>query len=697
MAVQIRWVNSQSSGNAGHDGTKMDPQVAWLTIQYGLNELAKLLAAKPADTGQLNIVSGTYKENLVMLKRHSKISVVGCDSHGIGIATGHPGNIFDSDYCEVRPRIDGGGSPGPVFDVEGATAVKLKCLTVLHGNAAENGGGIFATGSQLTVDSCCIRHNKAGKHGGGIAFDSCTNVELLTTLLLDNTTPMVADAAGGGVWINKTTTAKVDGTWFYANSSQDGGGLAVIECSDVTVSGACLIGTDDPGTGQAIFGTAPPELVTDPRNHADRGGGIFVQSNVKGLRIGAAGTGNTNKLTANYADRYGGAIAIVKSSVGVVIENNELLNSKAGVAGAAIGVADGFGGGVYVEQFDHSAPGDAGAIDGCKIQLTDNKIQRCSASADGGGLFASTSSHVDFTNDNTLASNTASNRGGAIAALLDSSITFNANDSGVATISDNVAILGKGGGLYLDDSRLDSHNAKIVNNHADQESGGGIFINGPGADSVYLTRVAFTSKYVISNTDVEQNAAGKSGGGLSVQGSNAGSFPLELQIDTSEFRRNSAAVNGGAFLLDGVSDYQILSVAVGSAKVVPGSPTTPGANSAKEGGGGGYISDSGQSRASVKDSNNLSTVTPGLGFFTNVAHDGAGLMFFNCPIGADTITGNEFDKNELAPAAGGKGRDIYLKGCTLAAHVDANTIAGANLSPTTPSKKVPPGNVTVEK
>jgi len=130
-------------------------------------------------------------------------------------------------YAPNTVEILGSGS-GPsqfrIFRIASTGRVKIEGLTLSGGNAgAANGGGILAeSGSDLTISYCTVRHC-LGQNGGGIAAEG-------TKLLQSNSTLAYNTAAsdGGGLWApNLKAQSFISTSTLAGNRAANGGGLVV--------------------------------------------------------------------------------------------------------------------------------------------------------------------------------------------------------------------------------------------------------------------------------------------------------------------------------------------------------------------------------------------------------------------------------------------------------------------------------------
>ncbi len=122
-----------------------------------------------------------------------------------------------------RGVVVAGGGISRVFNIDtsGSTSVTLKNMTVIGGNIAGLGGGIFISGNgRVTVDRCTL-HENAAESGGAIYASSDTTVFIINATIAEND----ASGAGGGVYLADGGIAHIVNTTISGNDSSAGGGV----------------------------------------------------------------------------------------------------------------------------------------------------------------------------------------------------------------------------------------------------------------------------------------------------------------------------------------------------------------------------------------------------------------------------------------------------------------------------------------
>ncbi|MGB1039242.1 MAG: T9SS type A sorting domain-containing protein [Flavobacteriales bacterium] len=205
---------------------------------------------------------------------------------------------------------------------------------------------------------------------------------------------------------------------------------------------------------------------------------------------------------------------------------------------------------VFIEDCEfkfNSSPSEGGAIralgDRLKVELNRSKVDFNTASGDGGGIYLkSTFGDVQFfLNNSTIDYNSSQKNGGGIYCLNKSYGTkLSLNNS---SVSFNLCSQ-KGGGIYNQIqststpyySQINSQNSKINGNSANS-SGGGIYFNSSDSTALFM-----------KNSEVNGNSA-IDGGGVNFYGK------LYVDVDKSEFRKNTASSDGGGLFFEGNTFY----------------------------------------------------------------------------------------------------------------------------------------------
>ena len=255
-------------------------------------------------------------------------NVAGCNAEGtFGIEDAinfSVSSISDLD-TEIRISSDvsinpGGGfvtfsanpiaeNPNRVLYMRG-TNVSIENITISGGRApsAQDGGGIFATGSQLTLQNVVLTNNTAGDDGGGLFVNNSTlfindsritgnsasdgggiftrdsNVVISDSIISNNTTETTTSSGddGGGIYVRGGSASILNTSIIENNANDEGGGIFVRQ-STFTLSNSTVSGNNvgDDGGGINVDFQANASIIhsTFSNNTSGRiGGGISVSS-----------------------------------------------------------------------------------------------------------------------------------------------------------------------------------------------------------------------------------------------------------------------------------------------------------------------------------------------------------------------------------------------------------------------------------
>jgi hypothetical protein len=227
--------------------------------------------------------------------------------------------------------VSAGGVGGGVY-VDTATLTLSNC--VMHNNHATggstaNGAGIFAIQSQLTLNGCTLDGNIANGNGGGIYSTG-------TTLTVDRSSLTNNSAVTGGGLFNGAGTVTLGNSTVFANTATHGGGAAnmgllgsaTLTVNNCTFSSNTVSGTS--ATGSQIY-------------------------NARQLAATSATISNSTVLSNNVAPTYtggalfndnGASLTIGNTILQATVQEHTIVNSGAStVASAGYNLAFDTGGG----------------------------------------------------------------------------------------------------------------------------------------------------------------------------------------------------------------------------------------------------------------------------------------------------------------------------------------------------------------
>lgn len=211
-------------------------------------------------------------------------------------ALGAPGeDLAATGDLDIRESltINGAGRVTTVINADGldrvfhifAGHVALNNVLIMggHAPAGEHGGGIYAQGGNLTLVNSQVSDNRAldaaNQHGGGIYFGGDDATLTIVVTYIDNN---MASGAGGGLYVENSTTLTLRDSSVYGNTAAAGGGIhsqAAATITDSTLSGN--VTTSNPSGGAGMSSSGPLTMVnsTISGNAAlGSGGGLVVGS-----------------------------------------------------------------------------------------------------------------------------------------------------------------------------------------------------------------------------------------------------------------------------------------------------------------------------------------------------------------------------------------------------------------------------------
>ena len=221
-----------------------------------------------------------------------------------------------------------------------------------------NGGGLYADNSTITISNGAISGCKGGCGGGLYAKNSSTitisggtisECEALTDngggLYADNSTINISGGTisgckgvwGGGLYANNSTVTITDGT--ISGCEVGAGGGLFVDSSTVRISGGIISGciTSDTGNGGGLYANNSTLKITGGRienNKAAHGGGVALVGKTTFEKPITNWTVIGNEAYATGG--VGGGIKFENGSMDVSAGSNRIYNNTAGGQGADI-------------------------------------------------------------------------------------------------------------------------------------------------------------------------------------------------------------------------------------------------------------------------------------------------------------------------------------------------------------------------
>ena len=430
--------------------------------------------------GKVTVNSSTITENKatgngggICAEDNSTVTVVG-------------GEISSNTSAGVEQTASGGGGL-----YTNNSTVTLDKVTIT-GNKAINdfrndGGGILAAGSDLTITGSTITKNTAPDCGGGL-FLSHTNANITGSTIEGNQAKK-----GAGVYLNDSPdVAEADCTGSHTHNITDtkinrntassmGGGMYVGQ-SNVTLTGSTLDGnvtTDKTGgQGGAIVAYSAGDITLDSttvtNNYAAAGGGIYsLGTAVSDTHITLR---NNTKFTGNTATSGAGIYLAHSLGNNILLElsDSAIDNNTASSGGGGIFAYNGVQINANKASFNGNKAASGAGIylygqnNKVMAELTDSFIDNNIASDWGGGIFAYNGAEVKA-NNTSISNNKGGNAGGLLVWNNSSAELSNGSK-----VIGNTATNGNGGGVYAINGTVTATDCDIIHNTA-TGNGGGIY------------------------------------------------------------------------------------------------------------------------------------------------------------------------------------------------------------------------------
>ena len=296
---------------------------------------------------------------------------------GSNTSAGSAGGVYSltstldlADSVVVGNRADGDGSPGR----EGI------------------GGGVYTSGTSLTVTTSRFKNNVAGTDGGGLCVRS-GSANISDTLFQANT----ATGRGGGTYLN-TGTLDITGSEFGENEAHSAGGLyAKLEDGESATIDRCHFSDNHAlatGGGLIVSGstyyTALIQDTTIDHNRADGSvGGLYVVPGDVSI-IGTSITNNTSDLIDGQA--AGGGLYVRGRKDTSTDITNCTISGNTTYAGA----------GIFIYGSETVSDGNVDVVTIASTTITDNTATSLSYVGYGGGIASRDTSNSSVVLLNTI-------------------------------------------------------------------------------------------------------------------------------------------------------------------------------------------------------------------------------------------------------------------------------------------------------
>ncbi len=261
------------------------------SIQYAINQ---------ASTGdEIRVATGVYTG---VQSVGSFTQVVHIDK-SLSLVGGYTTADWTTSAPVINTTIIDAEGKGLVSYINGAISVTMEGFVLQNGNAQQmvpaNGGGIWVSGSSVTLRHNVIRYNTAPNIGGAIYDDG--NTTLAYNTIYSNT---ATNNAGGAIANTSSANTVIRFNKIYSNTTDPVSGL---------------------GGALYVQGTAYVEGNTFHHNVARLGGAMLTQDGTI--------TSINNFIYENTADK---GAAIYNANTSIIVWNNTIVNNTALITGGGI-------------------------------------------------------------------------------------------------------------------------------------------------------------------------------------------------------------------------------------------------------------------------------------------------------------------------------------------------------------------------
>lgn len=490
---------------------------------------AAIDAAKEGDT--IIVSPGTYFENL-SFKGKSRITLTSVDPLDPAVVQStiingnNKGACITVEYYSTDITISGftmtgGFRTGKLnsFDRYGGAVCVLQSLriaitnSIITGNTAQVGGGIYASYSDVTIKDSIISGNTALLSSGGIQTDT-SSLTIIGSTLSNNTAMQNA----GGIYVAGGTLT-ITSSEISGNEARDSGGISTLETEDIIITDTVVTGNKsseyDAGGIRAVYAKTVRIISSSiSNNETERNGGGLFLVNVKETFIVDC------TISDNKAASGGGICALDSGEITLI--NTAICNNTAANAGGIV----------------MTYTGDLPTV-ASKFFLTDCKIS------------GNTSSHGTL-----LEHNAAVIVKGSEVHVKSSDLSQN-NTRGLTILDANEAsviesVISKntyGGVLVASSARIAIHDSTISENDSAYHGAGVCVYN--------------TGSFTMTGSTIAENTTNWHGGGIYVnfehQFNSKNSFYTVVDISNSDICNNSSAKLGGGIYLSPLKDITITS------------------------------------------------------------------------------------------------------------------------------------------
>ena len=507
---------------------------------------------------------GDFYGGALAVVQLSKARLVDCEFTGNSVD--HSGkNRGGAVYVGMESTADveggkftGNRTRGGDNNTGGAIYVNIDCTVTVSGAAFTNNSSGFGgamhvvSGGKLSVSNSTFTGNSGNRHGGAVAATSKGVLNLTGCTFKNNTVKSDDVYFGGAVTVNTESTANIKNCTFVGNKAEStaddctGGAMYIGKSSKVTISGSTFqenssSSAEVPYGGAIYANDGTVTTISSSKfvgNTSGRGGAIYANNGAIFNIDGATFTGNSG-------DNHGGAIMAYKSEVNVKNSafTENFVKSEGDFYGGAMAMLQSSKGVLENNTFDGnyvtttSQNGNAGALYiGYESDVdiiggtVKNSYSTSAKNMFGGALYMNQNSVVDITG--TVFEGNHGGRGGAIYANTGTTLNIDG-----ATFTGNYTTAEHGGAIMTYSAALSAKNTSFTGNYVTAPKafyGGALAILQSSAAA--LENCVFDGNYV-------DNATGNSNGGA-IYGGNTSNITI---TGINEFKNNAGKGTGNAY------------------------------------------------------------------------------------------------------------------------------------------------------
>ncbi|MBN1593997.1 MAG: right-handed parallel beta-helix repeat-containing protein [Candidatus Coatesbacteria bacterium] len=461
-----------TSGNNSNSGTSAGD--AWRTITYAIETAMPTITLTNPGTASdphiVHVAPGTYTYNHGD-SNNEEFPITWSDEHVWLV-----GDDRDTTIVEYGNFEDYGAYIEGMFEVVGyygyIYGATISTLTIRDGVSEMDGGAIYVSQADVTVDNCLIEDCHSLECGGAISVGS--DYYGAGDLLVKNCTIQNNWANyGGGISAKFESTLDVVNTLIYHNEARylnsvggDGGGIYMQN----TPANTCLIEDCDIIENEADW-------------YHGHGGGIYLYNSHPHISHNMIREDTVNNYGGDGNTAYeGGGIYLTEESAPLIDGWNEIAHNVASLSGGGLYARDiastpEITGNEFFGNVAYDGNGGAICSNQSSMEVKNNWIGWNEANQSGGGVYCiegSGSVHSLY-DINWIHSNTADNTGGGICFLNGDGNTLLSNNN----IFYNLANSG-GDGIHLENSNglVLKNNGIWDNGNPQQNFGEGIRVDG---------------------------------------------------------------------------------------------------------------------------------------------------------------------------------------------------------------------------